>query len=746
MRMHTALAPTSHAFSPRVGIEAFFRGKRLFFLTVSATLLATVLFTLLTPKQYVSEMKFFVQNTRGNAVVTSERTNSASAPSEVTDTQVNSELEILHSHDVIDTIADPDWVADPSGPRDPETIRRHEKLLTAFEKRFRTEAVLRTDVINVSILAETPEKAKDQLERLTAAYLTEHRRLQRLGGASVFFASEAERIRKDWDAASQKLVSFQQGHQILSLANREAALESQITDHERDLLATDESLKEMDAKLAGSSRRLNDLPMRQTTEEKVLPNPESLGHLNTLLVELENRRTALLTNYKADDRAVRELDQQIATTKAALNDATRMTSHEETTDIDPAWQQLHKDYLETQIARQQAEAHRASTTSELAGLKQELVNLQGMTVDFNNLEAQANRLKENYELYAQKRDQARIEDAMDEQKLLNVTIAQQPTLSYEVARPKRLTNIALGSATAMLLGFCLLYFTEISRTTIATPREFDRYSRHPLLATLPRISGWIDKNVERQQRNQSRDLTLGITQPAFNQGQASDKLLRAAGQGSTAINALTAFHKEELQRAKLPTRYEGLLFRIIPQAGQSKNRGYVVMLTSPTRGAGVSQITDTLADLLNRGGSQAAVALDCRHLDGDRRDFVKPGIVSQQNCTEDNPEIDDSVSAIGNVHGVRESFVISLEKLRRKYRYVLVDCPSLKEAQDAVLLAPLVDGIVLVIEADRTRTEQLNFAERTLESAKGKILGHILNKRSYAVPDWLCRKMEAVGI
>ena len=123
-----------------------------------------------------------------------------------------------------------------------------------------------------------------------------------------------------------------------------------------------------------------------------------------------------------------------------------------------------------------------------------------------------------------------------------------------------------------------------------------------------------------------------------------------------------------------------------------------------------------------------------------------PASEARQNGSENGSAIEDSLSAFGNVHAARESFVISLERLRDKYQYVLVDCPSLKEAQDAVLLAPLVDGIVLVVEADRTRVEQLSDAEKTLMSAKGKILGHVLNKRAYVVPDWLCRRMEAAGI
>jgi uncharacterized protein involved in exopolysaccharide biosynthesis/Mrp family chromosome partitioning ATPase len=740
MQMQTAAGLLRPSSAPRDMVEAFFRRRRLFVWSIAVTLLVTVLITLLTPRQYISEMKFLVQNTRGNIVVTPERTNPTSTPSDVTDTQVNSELEILHSHDVVDRIADPEWSTNTDRQRDPQFVRRHEKLVEAFEKRFRTEAVLRTNIINVSILADAPEKAREELEHLSAAYLAEHRSLQRPSGTSGFFASEAERIRKDWDAASQKLVNFQREHELLSLSNREAAVESQITEHERDLLSTDASLEEINARLAASSRRLHDLPMRQTTAEKVVPNPESLGHLNTLLVELENKRTAMLTNYKADDRVVRELDQQIATTNAALGDVTKTTSREQTTDVDPAWQELHKNYLETEIGRQQMEAHRASVLAELAQLKQELGRLQGLTVEFNNLEARANNLKENYELYAQKRDQAQIEDAMDEQKILNVTIAQQPTLSYDVARPKRLMNVLLGVGAALFLGLCLLYLTEVSRNTISTPREFDSSSRHALLATVPRV-------ITRPQQlipAAPRPLTFNVIPSTLTEGQPSDS--SSPQQQPATVHAASAIEKQELHHAQLPARYEGLLFRIVPHSPQTRNRGYVVMLTSPTSGAGVSQITDSLANLLNRGGTQAAVALNCRHVRHNHRELGKIIAEDQRIEVEGNATIQESLSAIGNVHAIRQSFITSLEKLRRKYRYVLVDCPSLKESQDAVLLAPLVDGIVLVVEADRTRKEQLRYAERALESAKGKMLGHILNKRSYIVPDWLYHKMEALGI
>jgi len=226
------------SFNARVGIEGLFRQKGLFFWVASPVVIATILVTLLTHKQYSSEMKFLVQNTRGNVVITPERTSPTNIVSDVSETQVNSELEVLHSRDVMDPVADPDWANLTKDQQTPAAAKKHEKLLRAFEKRYATEIVRKTNVISVTILADTPEKARNDLARLSAAYLAEHRHLQRPAGASQFFEGEAERIRKSWDEASRKLVDFQQEHQLISLADRESALDGQISEDERDLLST----------------------------------------------------------------------------------------------------------------------------------------------------------------------------------------------------------------------------------------------------------------------------------------------------------------------------------------------------------------------------------------------------------------------------------------------------------------------------------------------------------------------------
>jgi uncharacterized protein involved in exopolysaccharide biosynthesis len=479
-------SPTN--LSLRAAIEALFRQKLLFASVAASVLLLAIATSVLLPRQYMSEMKFLVQNARGNVVVTPEKTNPQNVVSDVTETQVNSELEILRSHDVVDPVADPGWDKIPAGQQNPGRVRQHEALLAGFDKKLETEPVRKTNVIDVRYRASDPQQARNVLQRLSQTYLEQHRRMQRPGGASAFFASEAERYQKAWDQASRDLVDFQQHHQLYSLAQRETDLEEKLTKAESDLLASEAGLQELDARLEESRRGQRTMATRQTTQNRTGPNLQSVEQLTALIIELENKRTVLLTNYKPEDRFVRELDQQIASTRAALTEAAVARPLEVTTDVDPAWQQVRTDFAQGKISRRAQAARRRAIVVQMARLKRDLGKMQDLDVQYNNLEEQVKERRENHELYAQKRDQSQIADAMDDRGLMNVVVAQQPTLSYLPAGPKRLTNAVLGLVTALFLGLCAVYLAEAGRNTIATPHELEAASRYPVLATLPVMS------------------------------------------------------------------------------------------------------------------------------------------------------------------------------------------------------------------------------------------------------------------
>ena len=83
----------------------------------------------------------------------------------------------------------------------------------------------------------------------------------------------------------------------------------------------------------------------------------------------------------------------------------------------------------------------------------------------------------------------------------------------------------------------------------------------------------------------------------------------------------------------------------------------------------------------------------------------------------------------------------SINALRTTFDYILIDCPSLSSSFDAELLAPEVDGVVIVVEADRTKRDQIMRARNTIELASGKVVAMALNKQRHVVPNWLYRRL-----
>jgi Mrp family chromosome partitioning ATPase len=88
-----------------------------------------------------------------------------------------------------------------------------------------------------------------------------------------------------------------------------------------------------------------------------------------------------------------------------------------------------------------------------------------------------------------------------------------------------------------------------------------------------------------------------------------------------------------------------------------------------------------------------------------------------------------------------ERGVSNLQTLRFVFDFVLLDCPSLQASGDAALFVEAANGVIVVVEAERTRQEQLRNTLRTIEMAKGNLLGCVLNKRQYPVPEWLYRRI-----
>ncbi len=75
-----------------------------------------------------------------------------------------------------------------------------------------------------------------------------------------------------------------------------------------------------------------------------------------------------------------------------------------------------------------------------------------------------------------------------------------------------------------------------------------------------------------------------------------------------------------------------------------------------------------------------------------------------------------------------------IEAMRTQADWVLFDAPPIYSSNDAVVLAKYVDGVVMVVEAEKTRWEVAASAKQRIEDGNGTMLGVILNNRRFYIP------------
>ena len=83
-----------------------------------------------------------------------------------------------------------------------------------------------------------------------------------------------------------------------------------------------------------------------------------------------------------------------------------------------------------------------------------------------------------------------------------------------------------------------------------------------------------------------------------------------------------------------------------------------------------------------------------------------------------------------------EAITAIIASIKEQAGWVLFDAPPLNSYNDAISLAMKTDGVVLVVEAEKTRWEVAQKVRRQLDEGGIRILGAVLNKRQMRIPGW----------
>ncbi|MEZ6114219.1 MAG: hypothetical protein R3C99_24885 [Pirellulaceae bacterium] len=495
---------------------AMWRHRKKAVITFVAVLVATMVALAVYPRSFDSESKLFVRLGRESVTLDPTATTGETIPvSESRENEVNSILEVLRSRGLAEKVVDrlgPSvvlgaeleegggtqeavvagspraqvggavawaklWI-EPAGP-----IDDREKAIIELQKLY-VERPKKSNIIVVSYQTSSPELAQRIVSTVVDVYRDEHVRINRTPRSYEFFKSQEALLAKQVEERAASLRDAKNSMQLASIDGKRLLIETDIMETTTRLRVLEADLEATQARVDSLDESLVKLPERVTAEE-VSGHPNvALDNMRDTLFSLELREKELLAKYQEEHPLVISTRQQLAESRRIVAElpAERTQS---TSKINPARESQELKLLDERTKQNALLAEVAELREHQGRLLAELETLNGDEVQLRELQREFDIAETNYRVYQGKLEQARITQAMEADRISNVTVTQEATISRRPASPKKREVAALGLVLAALSSVGVVMLAEASKRTFRTAEQIERMLELPVLIRLP---------------------------------------------------------------------------------------------------------------------------------------------------------------------------------------------------------------------------------------------------------------------
>ncbi len=486
--------------TPRDFVSVIFHHRRLVLWTFSLILGATLVLAIFQQPFYRSQMTILINLERTDPVVTTDSNMVQRTLPGITEEEVNSEMELLKSQDLLREVVIAcglqsmrdesalelfkEWLGRFAGAMEMPQNVKIAKAVIKLQTDLLVELIPKSTLIRVSYSSPDPELSAKALDTLSVFYLKKHLAVRRPAGTFDFFRQEADRYHKQLKDAERNLESFTRDNHVASVeAEKEATLkkltELEVSRHdmEASIEVTKQRIRTLQAQMA-------QVPSRLTTQvRKASSRPPE--QLQSTLLTLELKRTELLGIFQPDYPAVKEVEKQIGEAKAALVASQEQAVVEETTDRDPTYEWLRAELEKAKVDLIDLQSREKAITAMIVLFSEKSRRLNSLEVHLSELARSVKLAEGAYFTYQKKQEEARISDALDRQRILNVAIADKPSVP---ALPSTLPSsvvVLLGLVVACMVSAGLAFGAERMNASFRTPQDVERFLEVPVVAAIP---------------------------------------------------------------------------------------------------------------------------------------------------------------------------------------------------------------------------------------------------------------------
>jgi polysaccharide biosynthesis transport protein len=693
---------------------------------VGGTLLLSVLYTLVAPKVYKSEVILEVMGINQDFMNSKEVDPTSN---QVTgDQYIETQTKLLKSPPVVAR------TAQVLGPKVPAAIASSEGLFgtvrgwigsPAAVTPAEGEAVIlkmlddakvkedgTSDLISLTVLGPEPQLTADTANTLTQQFIEQAQdaRGSSAGDTNKFLTGQLTDARKKLQDSENDLQNYaRQTGIVIPSESQESVAADKLRQIQGDLAKAEADEAETQSQVEVShSNPAEALP-------QVLDDP-TLRDNRARLADLRRQLSDLSVTLTPQNYKIQQLNAQIA-------DLEQQSAHQ------------RADIVKRLGVQNSATARRKQLLNQAYNQQLGVVSDQSVKeVRYNILKKEVDANRDIYQSMLQRVKEASIVAALRSSDVRVVSPGTTPTSPY---RPSLPLNLSLGLLLGLTFSTCYILLRERNDASLRSPGQSVKHLNVPELAVIPSARIGNSDRIPLTLRNLSTALTDGK---------------------NTLTGGNSALDKDMVQWCQDETMMADAYRSAITSILLSRVNGVsprVILVTSPRPKAGK---TTTVANL---GISLAEIGQRVLLIDGDLRrprlgklfglQFATglsdalidggSGAITLDSVIRTSPVPGLSVlpggSEPANISKLLHSTYLDslIETARSEYDFVLIDSPPMMGMADARLLSRNADGVILISRAGETSPEQLGEARERLADDGTLVIGTILNGCDLRIED-----------
>ena len=441
-----------------------------------------------------------------------------------------------------------------------------------------------------------------------------------------------------------------------------------------DLVTLRVEKKQFERAMANGSWRI-------LASQEVDDSPTLTGYLNKEAT-LQQEKNKMLVHYLPSHPDVLEVQEEIDGVQALI--------------------QVELDAIlsakETEL--QQLEAKNKALSKEMDSIKNEIKEIDKNMIQLEFLTAEATRNETIFNDLDSRLSQVDLSQFMSAN---NIRFVDRAEPDFEPVSPNMVQNILLSILLGLLGGAALAFLMEFLDNSIKSTEDLEQMLGMPLLGVVPVIDpddlAVISSNRERsiysftRQRSPVAESLRSIrTNIKFRTGNKDQLLLLVTSAVPKEGKSFTSSN----------------LSAVMAMSGQK-----VLLIDADLRRPSIHRLFDMNDDF-------GTVDL----LTGERtlEELIQPSHVPNLDIIVAGPTPDNPNELLGN--GVLQN----IKSLASNYDVIVIDSPPATAVSDPMVLSPLVDGVVLVVEANETRRPVVQQAINRLKNVNANLLGGGVNK------------------